>query len=336
MPLPGYVRAGATAWRQIVGEDSRLELWAKRKYVDFMSSQLRKERGPGWVQWSGRRFTIVSESEDMPEPRRGIAIQGGCDLPSMFTAAPVIREGIRGTVAISKVTSGGAGRHRMDQIVQTMSGVPEDHTQEVRRNLKLGRDYFEPVLLNDRFTIPSHPEFGEFPQKVVVMSVASDLTRTAYQHKVHGFMVDPGGWWLNQSLDRVLEDLSAVEWFRSAFRSIGKSTVDGFRENLETVVSELRARVGARVIVYNALVIEPGELTHNYQLIRKPHTARRRHFAVALAEASRSLDFHIVDVDRILKTEGVKQQVDFAHFPVERMAPIGREGARILRDLEIV
>jgi len=68
------------------------------------------------------------------------------DIPSMFAAAPLTRAGIRGTVTIAKITSGGAGRHRMDQIVQTMSNIPTDHTLEVRKKLKLGQDYFEPIL----------------------------------------------------------------------------------------------------------------------------------------------------------------------------------------------
>jgi hypothetical protein len=51
---------------------------------------------------------------------------------------------------------------------------------------------------------------------------------------------------------------------------------------------------------------------------------------------SADLDFPVVDIDRLLKSEGVKEQVDFAHFPVERMQPIGAEFHRIIRDLGIV
>jgi hypothetical protein len=335
MPLPGFVRSGLSAWRQVAGNDTALEQWAKKRYLHYVSSQLRRDRGRGWVQWSGRRFVIVSESDDLPEPRRGIVLQGGCDLPSMFTVAPLIRQGIRGTVAIAKVTSGGAGRHRMDQIVQTLDPIPEAHTREVKEKLRLRQDYFEPILFRDMFAIPDQPQFGQFPQTVVVMSIATDLTRTAYAHNRYGFTVDPGGWWLNQSLDRVLDDLSAVDWFRSNFRSVGKLTVEKFQESVALVVPELRERINSKVMIYNSLVIEPGNQTHNYQLIKNPHSARRRSFAVALAEASRALDFHIVDVDRILKTEGVREQIDFAHFPVERMAPIGKEAARILGEMEV-
>ena len=38
--------------------------------------------------------------------------------------------------------------------------------------------------------------------------------RTGYRHKEHGFVVDPGGDWLNQSLDAVLNDLASVPVFR--------------------------------------------------------------------------------------------------------------------------
>ena len=80
MPLPGLVRSGLSAWRQVAGNDTALEQWAKKRYLHYVSSQLRRDRGKGWVQWSGRRFVIVSESDDLPEPRRGIVLQGGCDL----------------------------------------------------------------------------------------------------------------------------------------------------------------------------------------------------------------------------------------------------------------
>jgi hypothetical protein len=334
MPLPRLVQSGLSAWRRVAGENRGLELWAKKRYIQHIGSQTRKERGPGWVQWSGQHYAVVSESEDMPEPRRGIVIHGGCDLPSMFQAAPIIRENIRGTVAIAKISSGG-GRHRADQLVQTLMEVPEEQTREVRRLLKLEPDYFQPILFKDSFTVHSHPEFGVFPRTVVVLSTGPDLTRSAYVHREQGFLVDPGGWWLNQSMNHVLDDLTAVDWFRSTFKSVGKVSVDGFEESLTRLVKELKSR-GSQVMIYNSLVVEPANQTHNYQLIKSSHSTRRRQFQLVLAERSRALDFHIVDIDRILKTEGVREQVDFAHFPIERMAPIGVEAARILAEIEVI
>ncbi|MGF1618498.1 MAG: hypothetical protein ACFCU2_11940, partial [Acidimicrobiia bacterium] len=76
--------------------------------------------------------------------------------------------------------------------------------------------------------------------------------------------------------------------------------------------------------------------THNYQLVKTAHAARRREFTIALAELSAELNFAIVDIDRILKNMGVEEQVDFAHFPVDRMGPIGVEVHRILKAIDFV
>ncbi len=149
-------------------------------------------------------------------------------------------------------------------------------------------------------------------------------------------MVDPGGWWLNQDLGQVLDDLSAVEWFREHFTKIGRLSIEQSVANNTRVIDELRSRIGAKVVFYNTMVVDPGSTVHNYQWLNAAHAARRRQFAIALAEMSADLDFPVVDIDRLLKSEGVKEQVDFAHFPVERMEPIGAEFHRIIRDLGIV
>ena len=75
-----------------------------------------RNAGPGWVQYTGRRAAVVTESDDFPEPRRGIVLKGGCDLPAVFTAAPLMREGIKGTIAITR-NVGGTGGNRSDQIL---------------------------------------------------------------------------------------------------------------------------------------------------------------------------------------------------------------------------
>lgn len=336
MPFPKYVQAGADAFRKVVGEDSRLESWVRRRYRKRVATRVEKKSGPGWVQWSGRAFTVVSESEDLPEPRRGIVLQGGCDVPSMFTVAPLIRDSIEGTIAIAKTASGGASRHRMDQLVQTLEDIDPEVTAETREQLHLTEDYFRPHLFQPTFTIRGMPELGTFPQNVVVLSIAADTTRTAYRHREHGFMVDPGGWWLNHSLDGVLQDLSAVEWFRANFKAAGKEPLDVFDTSIRRVVTELDNRASSKVMVYNTLVIEPGNPVHNYQLVKKPHSARRREFIITLAEAAADLGFAVVDIDRILKSGGVQEQVDFAHFPVEKTVPIGEDAVSILKDMEIL
>jgi len=335
MPLPKSVTVALKGWRSVFGEDTRAELFVKDRYLNRIATEIKKESGPGWVQYSGRRSVVVSESDDFPEPRRGILLKGGCDLPSVFTAAPLMRDGIVGTVAISRHI-GGTGGNRSDQILQTLDGLDPDVLAETSEMLKMSDDYFEPTFFSKTFRVPLLPQAGEFPKTLVVLSIASDETRQMYRHREHGFLADPGGWWLNQDLDRVLDDLDTVDWFRKNFKRVGRLSVDGFRENNTRLVREIRDRVGAEVMYYNTMVLDPANPTHNYQLVKTAHSVRRREFTIALTELSRDLDFPIVDVDRILKTAGVSAQVDFAHFPVDRMMPIGAEVYRILKATNLV
>jgi hypothetical protein len=202
--------------------------------------------------------------------------------------------------------------------------------------LKLNASYFSPSFFGPSFDVANVPQAGEFPKSVIVLGIASDEVRQVYRHRELGFLVDPGGWWLNQDLNNVLDDLSAVEWFRTKFRRAGRMSIDDFRKNNTRLVGEIRERTGADVVYYNTMVLDPANPTHNYQLVKTAHSVRRREFAIALAELSRDLDFSIVDVDRILKGAGVKEQVDFAHFPTDRMVPIGADLYRVLKDLGTV
>jgi hypothetical protein len=334
MPLPKPVNVALRTWRSVFGEDTKIENWVKDRYLTSMENEVRKESGPGWVQYSGRRFAIVSESDEFPEPRRGVLLKGGCDLPSVFTAAPLLREGIKGTIAITRHI-GGTGGNRSDQILQTLDDISPEAIAETSEMLKMGPDYFQPTFFEPTFTVRGMPEAGTFTKDLVIMSIASDETRQMYRHREHGFLADPGGWWLNQDLDRVLDDLTAVEWFRKNFRRVGRMSVDDFRKNNARLVQEVRDRLGGHIVYYNSLVLYPANPTHNYQLVKTAHSTRRREFAIALAELSQEMDVPIVDVDRILKNAGVEEQVDFAHFPVDRMAPIGAEVYRVMKVLEL-
>ena len=336
MPVSKGLKLGHRALRKVAGEDSKVERFLKRRYMKRARGQMATESGPGWTQRAGNGFVLIGETEEFDGPRRGVALRGGCDLPSVFTAAPLIREGIKGSVAISRERTGGTGAHATSQVVQTLTGIAPESTAELRERLQVTNDQFEPTFFGDKLQYPLSPRIGDFPRNVVVMSAATDVVRTLYRHREHGYVIDPGGWWLNQDLGEVLGDLSNVQWFRGEFEKVGKISVDDFMTNVTTIVTELRARANAELVMYSALVIDPEDPTHNYQLVRQASVTRRREFHIALMELSKQLDFHVVDVDRILKREGVEEQVDFAHFTAEGMKPIGAEFHRILKELEIL
>ena len=159
--------------------------------------------------------------------------------------------------------------------------------------------------------------------------------RTVYQHREHGFLVDPGGAWLNQSLELTLRDLSLATWFRQHFTSVGKFSVAEFVEKFSQVVRLVKKHTGARVLVFNTLTVDPGSQIHNYELVKNCHAIRRREFHLALAELSRTLDFSVIDLDRVLKRAGVRMHVDFGHAPPVFYPLIAQEVVRILRDVGV-
>ena len=329
MPLPRSVTTALKSWRSVFGEDTKIEMYVKSRYLNRIATEIKKESGDGWVQYSGQRSVVVSESDDFPEPRRGILLKGGCDLPSVFTAAPLMRNGIRGTIAITRHI-GGTGGNRSDQILQTLDDLDPDAVAETAKMLNLSDDYFSPTFFSRTFQVPLLPQAGEFRKDLIVMGISTDETRQMYKHREAGFLADPGGWWLNQDLGRVLEDRETVDWFRKNFKRVGRLSLDDFRSYNTRLIHEIRERVGAEVMYYNTMVLDPANPTHNYQLVKTANSVRRRDFTIAFTELSRELDFPIVDVDRILKMAGVGEQVDFAHFPADRMVPIGAEVYRIL------
>lgn len=328
MALGRLTRPGLQALRAVAGEHSAIERFLRGKYVKRIKERVDKEVGDGFVQHAGEKFVVLSSKEE-PEPRVGIYMRGGCDLPSLFAATPLFRDNLRGTVAIFN-DGIGITDARADILLQALRGVNPDHVAETMERLKLPAEYFSPRLLEKTFVIPGSEQFGEFQKTVIVLSAAPNLVRTAYRHREHGYIVDPGGWWLTQSMESVLSDLSTARWFKEKYEAIGKITTAQFRESFREIVRLVKETTGAQVLVYNALIVEPGSLTHNYQFVNNSQSMRGRELYLALIDLSRELDFHIVDVDRVLKKAGVSKQTDFAHFLSEHSSAIAAEAHRIL------
>jgi hypothetical protein len=266
-----------------------------------------------------------------PDGRRiGLYAKGSCDLNSVFACVPLIEETLDGTCCILK--DGLVADARSDIHLQTLHELPRDWTRPIVRRFRLPEDYFRPVLFEPTFTVPAADGPQEFPKSAILLSIVADVTRNGYRHKDHGFVVDPGGGWLNQSLAHVLDDLDSVACFRESFVPIGRISLDDFVANFTRLITLLKSRTGAHVLVYNTLTVEPGSPVHNLQLVSNFLPLRRRAFVLALAELSRQLDFSIVDVDRIVKRFGIRTQVDFARLPPQVNLLVAREVVRILRD----
>jgi hypothetical protein len=176
---------------------------------------------------------------------------------------------------------------------------------------------------------------GAFPKSVVVLSLVPNVIRTLHRHRVHGYLLDPGAWWLDEK-GATKGETDVLKWLRKTFTRAGRLTVDEFVESFSKVIIAVREHTGAHVLVFNVLTVEPGFQTHSYRLRPNPDGLRRREFNIALAELSRQLGFHVVDVDRALKRYGIDSQQDFDHIPADAGRPIAVEALRILRELEVV
>ncbi len=333
--------------RKIAGENSAIE---RRLRGTYRQAALRSEAGDDSKTEramrgvaSSARFRLRGElttrsatvfRRGKSDNRLGIYMLGACDLPTVFAAKPFIEEDLNGVCAIMR--DGEVADARSDFLLQALDGVDPAAVAEAGQYLKLPPDAFEPRLFRPEFRIPALPSLGSFPKTVVVLSIAADLSRSLYRNNEHGYLVDPGGWWLTTPMGEVMEHLDRVAWMRENFTALGKIPVEEFHDNMGRIVTEVKQRTGAHVVVFNTLTVSPGDLTHTYQFVRIPQNLRRMEFDLALADIAAQHDVSVVDVDRVLKLEGVKEQIDFAHFPMDRMIPIAREFHRVLRDREII
>jgi hypothetical protein len=290
------------------------------------------QRGPGWVSYRGERTVLLRRGAEVP--RRGIYLRGACDVPSLFTLAPMVIDDLEGSLCIH-ISGRGVSQARSDLLLQTQAGVPEEFAHELRSQFDLPEGSFAPTLFEPDFTVPGLPGSGTFPKSVVVLSILPDLTRTVYRHRGSRYLVDPGTAWLN-NIASALADLSKATWFRENFESLGRISAEDFAENYRRLIPAIKRETGAHVLVFNSLEIEPFDPTHDYSMRNLKSAARRRRLNIALAELARELDFRVVDVDRVLKEQGVDRQVDFSHFPVDRMRAVAREAHRILREIGVL
>lgn len=324
--MKGLLRSGLRVLRKIIGGNAFLEHFLKNLYITAKSTIEKKYIGPNFVVfWSGSQKT----------KRLGIYVKGSCDLVSIFSCQPFIHNVLHGTCCILR--EGAVWDSRSDFLLQTLQHFPQEWLEPVSKKLKLPHEYFkQSQLFKKSMAVSWCNDLEEFPKDVIFLSIGPDVIRTLYKHREHGFLVDPGGWWFNQSMNNVLSDLSVASWFRENFVNIGRISVDGFIENFTKIIQLLKNHTDAHILMLNALSVEPGNPTYNYQFVKNLLAVRAREFNLALVELSRKFDISIVDVDCVLKKAGINNQVDYAHFPPELYPFVAKEAFRIMMDLEVV
>jgi hypothetical protein len=287
---------------------------------------------PNAAMQTGENYVLL-RSRRPGQKRVGIYMRGGCHLHSVFACVHMIRPVFEGDCCIFH--EGNASRCHSDVEIQSLQPIPDEHVQPVVEKFRLGSDYFEPRLFDRTICVPTEDGPEEFPRTVVMLTVGSDsVGRRLYRHRKYGYVIDPGDTWMN-GLDTILSNLASVNWFRQTFESIGSVTVDRFVDNFTRMVSTIRARAGAHVVVLNHLTIQPGDKAHCYQPMESPGPPRWREFHVVLTELSRKLDFPIVDLDRVLKLAGTGTQMDMAHYLPYQHWYVAQEAFRVMNELGV-
>ena len=283
-------------------------------------------------EYGGKDHLIFSSGPEA-DNRIGIYAHGGCDLRAIFATKPFIQKVLNGTCCIMQ--EGWVFDSRSDLLLQTLRGLPEEWTAPVIERLQLEPDYFRPRLFEGTLLAPGPDGPLAFPKKVAIFSIGSDVVRMVYRHHEHDLLVDPGAAWLNRGIDRALSDLPLARWFKDNFISLGRLGLEEFASNIAGIVQALRDRTGAHVMVLNMLGPEPRSRIHNYQFVKDPLSMRRREFNIALAELSRSLNFSIVDADRMLQRTGIRDQVNWAHPHPRQFLALGREMFRVMSEIGV-
>lgn len=287
-----------------------------------------RERHGDVEQQSGPDYLLL-RNDTVSGPPKGFYYFGGCDLPSLYRMAPLMRDDVCGSLAMFQ-EPGGLAATRSDRLVQLLDEGPRPDGDELIERLHLPAQYFEPVLFDPTFTIPVKG-VNEFPKTVIAFSSASDTIRPLYRRISTGTLVDPGGWWLNRSPDEAMRDEDTLGWFREEFRPVKRPTPEGYSETFGRVIREVKDRCEPRaILVFGTLTVEPSDPTHNYQFRPKAEVIRRRRFRFALEQMSVHEGFDLVDVDRVLKMAGIEEQLDFAHFPEASYPAVADDAYRTL------
>ncbi len=340
--IKNIFRPGLELWQSLFGDETRVEIWSKQQYYLF------EHRINRWQEGKKLKNSkkIISDSsyltddysifwsETERENRIGIYVNEGCDLQAIFACIPLIKPQLKGSCCIFKENT--MGKFRSDMLLQNyFNTYPDEVVEPVTTKLAIPADSFHTNLFDQNFSVTGINGSEEFPKSVIILTVGRDYRRAIYKHREHGFLIDPGIWWLNQSMDSVLKDLPTAKWFREKFISIGQMTVADFSDNLGKLIKLLREKTNAHILVFNLLTLDPGDLTHNYQFVKKSERIRRMEFNLALAELSQQLNFSIVDMDRILKKAGIANMPDFVHYPQELYPTVAEEVFAILTELGI-
>ena len=160
---------------------------------------------------------------------------------------------------------------------------------------------------------------------IIVLSIQPDIIMKLVRHRKQGFLFHPYDWhgWAPE----------VQHWLRHEFYPVGLLELEEFMSNFKALISEIRNKSSAEILIFNVSSVIPGDQTHNYQSLPEALATRIRRFNLGLVEVSECTGVSIIDVDHILAREGTNAtKFSTLHFSAAGCKAIAVEFARVMRE----
>lgn len=188
------------------------------------------------------------------------------------------------------------------------------------------------ALAGRELPLGAHPLKAQFSDALFsadadayILSIQPDIHVPLALHRREGFAFYPNHFEAWPAAER--------EWLRSEFALSLAIELDQSIANFEEIIRRLRARSEAPILVYNVSSVVPGETIHCHEGMEDSLSTRIRRFNLALIELSQRSGISIIDVDRIVASQGAAAlALDSTHLTAAGCRAVAEEVLRVLRD----
>jgi hypothetical protein len=161
---------------------------------------------------------------------------------------------------------------------------------------------------------------------VYVLSILPDLAAGLVRHRDAGFLL--------YAADCTTWPVEDRDWLRANFTAVPPLDAAASMANFTTIITRLRAKTSAPILIYNVSPVIPGDTTHCYQGLDETYSRRIRRFNLALTDLSEQTGISIIDVDTIIARAGADRlKLDAIHLAPEGYRLVAEEVLRVLDDL---
>jgi len=160
-----------------------------------------------------------------------------------------------------------------------------------------------------------------------VLSIQPDIAVPLVRHRREGYLLHPADWPSWSAADRL--------WLQTEFSPVAALDADTSMRNLEHIVTRIRARSEAPILVCNVSTVVPGEFVHVHAGLGEILSTRIRRFNLGLVDLSQRAGISIVDIDAIVARAGADRlKLDAFHLNAEGCRLVAQEVVRVLDEYD--